>query len=163
MKRLFLAVVAVFALNSCTEDVRRNDPALQGLKDGYDWRAGGSSAHKDAAGSLVISGGNQHEILTLEVPSTAEGTYILGNSEARKVTFEITRPGAQRTFSTGLNRGDGEIIITEYNEVLQTVTGSFRFNAWDEAYTGSDDPANTDVLNFQYGIFYRLPVTQVSP
>ena len=162
MKKIFLAVVAVFALGSCTEDVRRNDPALQGLKDGHDWRAGGFSAHRESGGALVISGANQYEALTLELPSANEGTYVLGNSESRKVTFEISRPGAERTFSTGTNRGDGQIVVTEYNEVLQTVTGTFRFNAVDENSPTPEDPDNDDVLNFQYGIFYRIPVTAVS-
>jgi hypothetical protein len=160
MKKLFLFFVAVAALSSCTDDVTRNDPAFEGVKDGVRWRAGGETAVLGVNGDVTISGGNQFEKLTLHISGTAPGLYALGTNTSDTAHFAISGNGVERSYSTGTGIGDGQIQITEYNQVTQTISGTFRFNAVDDEVDvpveGSDD-----ILNFQSGVFYHVKVTGI--
>lgn len=148
---LFLLSILVL---SCTEDISRPNPAIQGLKDGVMWRANDQYAELDQNGGLTIIGLTQYETLTLKTQNHNEGTFILGNSTARQATFSESRGAQDVVFSTGANFGDGQIVITDYDEVANTVTGSFRFNAINQ----STDPEAGNLLNFQQGNFYKVRV-----
>jgi uncharacterized protein DUF6252 len=155
MKNLFSLLVLIVVFTSCSEDISRPDRGnLQGLKDGGLWRTSGAIATLNTNGSLVITGGKQFETLTLKTTSTIEQTYPLGTSTSKQAIFVSTLGGSETTFSTGINKGDGQIIITEYDEVLKTVTGTFRFNAVDD----SADPETGPIVNFIEGHFYKVPV-----
>ncbi|MDI5899422.1 DUF6252 family protein [Flavobacterium sp. XS2P67] len=60
------------------------------------------------------------------------------------------------TFSTGFEIGEGQIVITEYDAVNNTITGTFKFNAEN---TNSNSLAS-QVVNFQHGVFYKVPVVR---
>ena len=51
-----------------------------------------------------------------------------------------------------VQNSNGEIVITEYDNVNKTVSGKFKFNA---ARTGV---FGNPILNFQYGEFYKTPI-----
>ncbi|MES2410711.1 MAG: DUF6252 family protein [Bacteroidota bacterium] len=53
-----------------------------------------------------------------------------------------------------VQNSNGEIQITEYDNVNMTVSGKFKFNA---ANTNGS-PAGGPILNFQYGEFYKIPI-----
>jgi hypothetical protein len=53
-----------------------------------------------------------------------------------------------------VQNSNGEIKITEYDNVNMTVSGIFKFNA---ANT-NNSPFGGSILNFQYGEFYKIPV-----
>lgn len=159
MKKIVLFFVAALALASCTEEIQRNEQALVGVKNGQNWRAGGAFANIDTSGKLTVTGSYQFETLMLELPSPAPGTYTLGTSEVRRASFTDATSGVERFFSTGTGRGDGQIIVQEYNEAARTITGTFRFNAIDEDALDPTSPDSTEVVNFIYGNFYKLPVT----
>ena len=61
------------------------------------------------------------------------------------------------TFATGNGIGDGQIEITEYDVVNNTVSGTFKFNA-ENIY---NNPLAGAVLNFQQGVFYKVPISAV--
>jgi hypothetical protein len=156
MKKYFLFVAVIFSLVSCQEDVSFNNPSLQGMKDNVFWRAVQSNAIKYPDGSLLIEAYTRNEILSLKVNSTIAQTYFLGTSDSKKVTYVVTdATGALITFSTGFGIGDGQIVITEYDAVNNTVTGTFKFNA-ENTY---NNPLAGPVLNFQQGVFYKVPVS----
>ena len=48
----------------------------------------------------------------------------------------------------------GEIVITEYDNINQTVSGTFKFNAMNT----TNNPAGGPILNFQYGAFYKVQI-----
>ncbi len=153
MRKIASLLMLIFVFASCSEDITRNNPALQGLKNDVSWRAAGITATKTANGRLTITGVRQFETLILNTNSTSPQTYVLGTNAQRSASFTTTNGLETVTYSTGVaGEGDGEIIITEYDDVLNTITGTFRFNAVNEA-----DGA-TDVLNWRSGIFYKLPV-----
>lgn len=53
-----------------------------------------------------------------------------------------------------VQNSNGEIEITEYDNVNMTVSGKFKFNAANV----NDSPFGGPILNFQYGEFYKIPV-----
>ena len=156
MKKIVSLLVLIFAFSSCSEDIRRNSPALQGVKDDVLWRAAGITATKSSTGQLTIVGVRQLETLVLKTNSTSELTYVLGQTQLRMASF-TSESGFEETFwSTGdsnSNSGDGEIVITDYDEENNTISGTFRFNA-----VNQEEGAEDDVVNWQSGIFYDVPL-----
>ncbi|NUY80641.1 membrane lipoprotein lipid attachment site-containing protein [Flavobacterium sp. MAH-1] len=158
MKKIFLLLFTAVALSSCTEDIRDNSPSLEGLRNGSRWRAPGVTATLGSGGDLTISGGNQFETLTLNVPSANAATYTLGTSENKKATFVVIGDSGTKTFATGTGIGNGEIEIEVYDEVKRTITGTFRFNAIDEDAVDPENPTAAETTNFIEGHFYKVPV-----
>jgi hypothetical protein len=124
------------------------------VKDNVFWRAIVSSASIGANGVLVIEAYKGNEIITLKTTSAGEGTYFLGASDSETAMYVIEDGTSIQTYSTGLGKGDGRIIITEYDSVNQTVSGTFNFNA-ENNDNNSSLPA---IVNFRQGVFYKLPI-----
>lgn len=155
MKKILVLILAVVTVFSCGDDLQFNSPALQGKKDGELWKAVFFNAIVEDGGRLVITGGNNFETVILEVPSTALGTYTLGensSSEARFLDFNgleystLNLPDSELT----VYPPDGEISLTSYDSENSTISGEFHFNAY------SNDGLKT--VNFSQGIFFDLPI-----
>lgn len=155
MKKQVLYVLLLLAFISCQDDVKFNSPTFQGQKDNVFWRAVDSKAILAANGSLSIEGYTRNEKLTLKTTSTTAQTYPLGTSTSKMATYVLTDATGTITFSTGIGKGDGEIVIEEYDAVNKTVTGTFKFNA----INVNNNPLAGPLLNFQYGHFYKVPVS----
>jgi hypothetical protein len=155
MSRFISFAVLLLMLVSCEDQVKFNNPALQGLKDNVVWRATLITAEQSADGSLKIMAYQKNEILTLTTVATSVQTYPLGENLSNRAV--LTQKGTDVTtiFSTGIDSGDGEIVITELDAVNHTVTGEFNFNANNE----SQDPIAGPSVNFRKGIFYKVPLT----
>jgi hypothetical protein len=158
MKKYFLFIAVVFSLISCQEDVRFNNPSLQGLKDNVFWRAVESKATLAPDGSLLIEAYTRDETLSLKVTSANAQTCFLGIDNSNIVTYVITdATGGLITFSTGFGIGDGQIVITEYDDINKTISGTFKFNA-ENTY---NNPLAGPFVNFQQGVFYKVPVSSL--
>jgi len=157
MKKHFLFLIVLFSLFSCQEDVKFNNPSFQGMKDNVFWRAIQITARVNSSGSLVIEAYSATEIITLKTNSAAAGTYFIGTTPTSTATYVVTDPLTKEstTFSSGFGVGNGQIVITEYNQVEKTVSGTFKFNLENTF----DDPLAESTLNFQNGFFYKIPVT----
>lgn len=157
MKKIFSLIVLLVALSSCEEDVKFNNPTVQGLKDDVLWRAVQFSATQTQNGALTVTATNGFETLTLKAQSSAPGTYELGINETNKASFVFSSPEFNASYQTGTGIGDGELIIsalpTETNVAAGYITGNFRFNAFD---------GEGNSLNFRDGVFYKIPI-QVIP
>jgi hypothetical protein len=156
MKKLLLLFVLSFSLLSCEEEVKFNNPSFQGLKDNVFWRASVAKAVIETDGTLSIQGLFATETLTLKVNSTAEQAYTLGVDDTNYVTYRKTSAEGSINFKTATNIGNGRIVVSEYDTVNNTVTGTFTFNAENT----DNDPLFGPILNFQQGVFYKIPVTQ---
>lgn len=154
MKKIFLLLLVLAAFSSCSENITRNNPSVQGLKDDVLWRAGGSSATIGTNGELTITAAYQFETLVLKTTATAPQVYPLGTSVSKQATFIYSNGSQELTYSTGIDQGDGQIVIQEYDAVNNTVTGTFRFNA----VNMDENPLGGPTLNFQSGVFYKVPV-----
>ena len=155
MRRFFSVIMLVFVLVSCEDEVKFNNPAVQGLKNNELWRATLFSAIQAPDGSLTIEAYQKNDILTLKTVSIEVNTYSLGIDSFNKVTLLQKESDGTSVFSTGQNRGDGQIVITELDAVNHTVTGEFYVNAKNE----STDPLAVQNINFKKGIFYKVPIT----
>ncbi len=157
MKKHFLFLIVLFSLFSCQEDVKFNNPAFQAMKDNVFWRAVQSRATVNSGGALVIEAYTATEVVTLKTNSTAVNTYYVGTSPTNTATYVYTDPQTKETitFGSGFNVGDGQIEITEYDQVGKTISGTFKLNL----VNTFDNPLAGPTLNFQYGVFYKVPVT----
>jgi hypothetical protein len=155
MKKQLLYIFVFFAFISCTNEVKFNNPSFQGQKDNMFWRAIDSKAILAANGSLIIEAYTRNEKVTFKTTSTIAQTYPLGTSTSKTATYVLTDASGPITFSTGIGIGSGEIVITEYDVINKTVTGTFKFNA-ENVY---NNPLAGSLLNFQYGVFYKVPVS----
>ena len=154
MKKLVLITVLLVAFISCQSDVKFNNPSFQGTKDNVFWRAIQSKAILATNGSLSIEAYTSYEKVTLKTTSTTPQTYVLGTSTSKTATYTLTDATGTVTFSTGTGIGDGQIVITEYDGANKTVSGTFKFNAKNT----TNNPLYGPSLNFQYGVFYKVPV-----
>ena len=158
MKKQFLYLLFLVAFISCESDVKFNNPTFEGQKDNVFWRAVDSKAMLAANGSLTIESYTRNEKVTLKTTSINIGTYFLGTSTSKSATYVLTDASGTITFLTGIGIGNGEIVIEEYDAVNKTVTGTFKFNAENV----NANPLAGAILNFQYGVFYKVPVTTPS-
>ena len=153
MKKIFSLIVLLVALSSCEEDVKFNNPTVQGLKDDMLWRAVQFSATKASNGALTVTATNGFETLTLKAQGTDPGTYDLGVNETNKASFVFSSPEFNTAYQTGAGIGDGQLIISarpdETNVAGGYITGNFRFNAYD---------GEGNAVNFRDGVFYRIPI-----
>lgn len=158
MKKILSLILLSAAFISCEEDVKFNDPAVQGIRDNELWKATDFSASRGADNSLTITADNGFESITLTTDDIVPGVYTLGEDEANKATFTLSVDGVEMFYSTGAGIGDGEITISanpeETNIVAGYITGFFHFNAEDE---------DGNVLNFQEGVFFRVPIQAAAP
>jgi hypothetical protein len=144
-----------FVLVSCEDQVKFNNPAVQGLKDNVVWRATLITAVQAPNGSMTIEAYQKNEVLTLTTVASDVDAYPLGIDLSNRAVFLQKGTVDNTTFSTGINSGDGEIIITEMDIVNHTISGTFEFNANNESL----DPLTGPNVNFQNGIFYKVPFT----
>jgi hypothetical protein len=92
-----------------------------------------------------------------------------GNGAVTKVVRVVSRgngylPGDIVTVTTGdlnckvkilnVQTSNGEIEITDYDNINMTVSGTFKFNA----VNVDNNPFGAAVVNFQYGEFYQVPI-----
>jgi hypothetical protein len=159
MKKLILLFIAAIALNSCTQEVSFNNPSVQGTKDNYFWRAKSSSAIIDAVNNTItLQATSQFETLTLKMPlPTATNlcpiTTVLGTGSASEATFSYLVNGQNLVYKTGSNAQDGQIILSEYDPINKTISGTYRFNA----YNLTNNPLGNPIVNFTQGVFYKVP------
>ena len=155
MRKIFSIIVPLLMLVSCEDQVKFNNPAIQGLKDNVLWRSTSFNAVQASDGSLKIQAYQKNDILTLKIQDTEVKTYPLGEDDVNKTTLLVKEGDIITVFSTGENKGDGQIVITEMDAVNHTITGEFMFNAENE----SIDPLAKSNVSFKKGIFYKVPIT----
>ncbi|PBJ11332.1 DUF6252 family protein [Flavobacterium sp. ACN6] len=157
MKKYFYFLSFLLLLTSCTEDVRFNNPAFQTLKDNTFWRAQIYKAGTETSGVFIIEGSLGYEKISFQLPEPSQKTYILGIDEVAKAVYKDTFSGQEVEFSTGEGKGSGQIIVTEYNTVENTISGTFKFTA-----INVDPAAEKQAAYFTEGVFHKIPVSSVS-
>ncbi|KRD63114.1 hypothetical protein ASE40_04860 [Flavobacterium sp. Root935] len=153
MKKYFYFLPLIFLLTSCTEDIRFNNPAFQTLKDNVFWRAQSYKSGTETTGIFVVEGSLGYEKISFQLPAPSQKTYILGVDDVTKATFKNTYPGQEEEFTTGEGKGSGQIIVTEYNTIDKTISGTFKFTA-----INVNNGAEKKEIHFTEGVFYKIPV-----
>jgi hypothetical protein len=160
MKKWFLLLPLVLLLFSCDkEGVKTNNSvintAFQSLKNENFWKATSYSASVDDEGKLVIIGGLNNDKVVLQTASVNAQTYTLGVDDVSTATYISSVSKQETLYKTGKELGSGQIVITQYNKEVNTVSGTFAFVA----------PNSNDIMSveksarFKEGVFYKIPVT----
>lgn len=113
-----------------------------------------------SSGTSVLTTGGSGSGLSVNIVANASGVITSATLASRGNAYIA---GDIVTVQTGNNNcklrvenvvnSNGEIQITEYDNVNMTISGKFKFNA---AKTNSND--GNPILNFQYGQFYKIPI-----
>lgn len=154
---LYLIVITLFF--GCADNVEFNNPAVQANFEGQSFRTTSfSAATKD--GGLVIRGQRGSEVILLFTTRTDVAEYPLGDNNQSEARFTATDATVFSTLnapdpSVQIFPSDGLIEITEFNTVNNTVTGTFRFNAFTDS--------GLDSVNFIDGVFFQVPILQNIP
>ena len=158
MKKIIYLLICTLGLTSCSDDLVFNSPAFLGYNNGELWEATTFRANVDTFGDLVITGIRNESIINLKTDNTVEGVYQLGNTVSSAVyqndfglaytTNNVPNPEVQ------IYPSEGEIVITEFNLIERTVSGTFNFNGFDSTGFMSE--------NFNRGYFYNIPILNIA-
>ena len=112
-------------------------------------------------GTSVATTGGTGSGLTVNVTANASGVVTgltlssRGNAYTAGDMITVTGGNANCRFRVqNVQNSNGEIKITEYDNVNMTVSGKFKFNA----ANANNNPFGNPILNFQYGEFYKIPI-----
>lgn len=155
MKKFFVLALAIITVVSCGDDIEFNSPAMQGKKDGENWKALSYSADIDYGG-FIIEGVDNFGTVQLITSNDARGTFELGEGSSSEAIYiddngEVYSTAYDPDPSISLYPADGQIIVEDIeNTDPKTILGTFWFNAYTE------DGLKT--VNFSKGIFYKVPL-----
>ncbi|TYA53036.1 DUF6252 family protein [Formosa maritima] len=155
MKKIFVFAITILTAVSCSDDIEFNSPAMQGKKDGNNWKALSYSADIDYGG-FIIEGVDNFGTVQLITSNDARGTFELGEGSTSEAIFiddqgEVYSTAFNPDPSISLYPADGEIIIEDIiNTDPKTLKGTFWFNAY------TVDGLKT--VNFSKGIVYKVPL-----
>lgn len=113
------------------------------------------------SGTSVATTGGSGSGLTVNVVANASGAVTTltlssrGNAYLAGDLITVSGGGLNCKFRVqNVQNSNGEIKITEYDNVNMTVSGKFKFNA----ANANNNPFGGPILNFQYGEFYKIPI-----
>ena len=114
-----------------------------------------------SSGTSVATTGGTGSGLTVNLIANASGVVTTitissrGNAYLAGDLITVAGGNVNCKFRvTNVQNSNGEIEITEYDNVNFTVTGKFKFNA----ANSNGSPFGGPILNFQYGEFYKVPI-----
>jgi hypothetical protein len=114
-----------------------------------------------SSGTSVATTGGSGSGLTVNVVANASGIVTgltlssRGNAYTAGDLITVTGGNVNCRFRVlNVQNSNGEIKITEYDNVNMTVSGKFKFNA----ANANNSPFGGPILNFQYGEFYKIPI-----
>lgn len=171
MKKFLFLFIATLALISC-EDTQTNEVALQAKVNNRLYISKDARASQNEDGSVTIQGFTQDESLTLHLRSLREGNFAIGEGRPNYAIFEDMGGNLYTTVPDG----EGQVTISDLNEVNKTLSGTFKFSAmlpgidtiyvsrgviFDVSYAGSgiEDPTNTDTFSADVNGNPFIPIT----
>ena len=114
-----------------------------------------------SSGTSVATTGGTGSGLTVNVVANASGVVTSVAVSSRGSGYLagdlITVAGGNVNCKfrvANVQNSNGEIKITEYDNVNFTISGKFKFNA----ANSNGSPFGGPILNFQYGEFYKIPI-----
>lgn len=101
------------------------------------------------SGLLVNVTANSSGVVTALTLASRGNAYTAGD------LITVSGGNVNCTFRVqNVQNSNGEIQITEYDNVNMTISGKFKFNATNV----NNSPFGGPIMNFQYGEFYRIPI-----
>lgn len=113
------------------------------------------------SGSSIPTTGGTGSGLSVNVTANSSGVVTgltlasRGNAYTAGDLITVSGGNVNCTFRVfNVQNSNGEIVITEYDNVNMTISGKFKFNAANV----NNNPFGGPILNFQYGEFYKIPI-----
>ena len=153
MKKLVFSAIIATLLISCSNDVKFNNPAFQAQKQGVLWNASNYKATLSSNGNVTVLGFKDFETVTIRTYTINPHTSAFGVNGTNFAEYDNRAVGFTGNYSTGINGGNGQIVITNFSE--GTISGNFKFNA----VNTNPSLLEPDSINFKSGVFYKIPVT----
>lgn len=166
MRKILLALSLIFVLASCESEVTFNNPTFQVYKDNTLVKVRNPRATLNSNGTLVISGKNNFETLTLTLASANPGTYTLGVNSVNAAYYTYSTSGFTLEYSTilgitnpQLEDGLGRVVIyspehPKSSSDPNTISGEFYFRG----RLINDNPFGVPTIFFHKGNFYNVKV-----
>lgn len=114
-----------------------------------------------SSGTSVATTGGSGSGLTVNIIASASGVVTGVTVSSRGSGYLagdlVTVAGGNvncKVRVTNVQNSNGEIKITQYDNVNFTISGTFKFNA----ANSNGSPSGGPTLNFQYGEFYKIPI-----
>ncbi len=143
MKKLFLFLLLTITLISC-EDNQVNEVALQANVDNRFYASSDARAAINEDGTLTIQGFTSEESMTIKLSGLSEGNYTISEETSNYAIYEDIGGNIYTT----IPNGEGQVTISEVNETNNTLSGTFKFNAF---LTG------VDTIYVSKGTLFNVP------
>ncbi len=164
MKKIASFLLVLFVFNSCSEEIKFNDVAFQGLKNNVLWKAFDYKAVVATNGSLTLQATYLQESLVVNLSSSSKGVYNFTPTSNPKATFLSILDEETITFKTNksTNYGVGDDIISGEGTLQitkndgKTISGTFRLTLVNE-----DEESDLRKVDFTEGNFNNIPITKL--
>ena len=150
-KILFISIILIFF--NCEDDITDKIPAFEARINGnFDWTAQTFNATIQN-NQLSLNGNNPFGTVSILIDSLDVGTYNLYSWTDDFAVFQDTLQYSTRNDGVGSLTflSDGQIDISEIDNINNTVSGHFHF----DAYNSSGDYT----VNISEGVFYKIPIS----
>ena len=150
-KILYISIIFIFF--NCEDDITDKIPAFEARVNGnFDWTAQTFNATIQN-NQLSLSGNNPFGTVSILIDSLGVGTYNLYSWTDDFAVFQDTLQYSTRNDGVGSLAflSDGQIDISEIDNINNTVSGHFHF----DAYNSSGDYT----VNISEGVFYKIPIS----
>ena len=150
-KILYISIIFIFF--NCEDDINDKIPAFEARVNGnFDWTAQTFNATIQN-NQLSLSGNNPFGTVSILIDSLDVGTYNLYSWTDDFAVFQDTLQYSTRNDGVGSLAflSDGQIDISEIDNINNTVSGHFHF----DAYNSSGDYT----VNISEGVFYKIPIS----
>ena len=150
-KILYISIIFIFF--NCEDDITNKIPAFEARVNGnFDWTAQTFNATIQN-NQLSLSGNNPFGTVSILIDSLDVGTYNLYSWTDDFAVFQDTLQYSTRNDGVGSLAflSDGQIDISEIDNINNTVSGHFHF----DAYNSSGDYT----VNISEGVFYKIPIS----
>lgn len=150
-KILYISIIFIFF--NCEDDITDKIPAFEARVNGnFDWTAQTFNATIQN-NQLSLSGNNPFGTVSILIDSLDVGTYNLYSWTDDFAVFQDTLQYSTRNDGIGSLAflSDGQIDISEIDNINNTVSGHFHF----DAYNSSGDYT----VNISEGVFYKIPIS----
>ena len=150
-KILYISIIFIFF--NCEDDITNKIPAFEARVNGnFVWTAQTFNATIQN-NQLSLSGNNPFGTVSILIDSLDVGTYNLYSWTDDFAVFQDTLQYSTRNDGIGSLAflSDGQIDISEIDNINNTVSGHFHF----DAYNSSGDYT----VNISEGVFYKIPIS----
>ena len=150
-KILYISIIFIFF--NCEDDITNKIPAFEARVNGnFVWTAQTFNATIQN-NQFSLSGNNPFGTVSILIDSLDVGTFNLYSWTDDFAVFQDTLQYSTRNDGVGSLAflSDGQIDISEIDNINNTVSGHFHF----DAYNSSGDYT----VNISEGVFYKIPIS----